>query len=113
MSITTGTVDFVALLKYRTTEQGGRNSQVFNSGYRAQIKFPFSEMQTSGQQKFLDKEVVFPGDTVTAEIQLLSPDFYENELTDGMGFEFLEGSRIIGTGEIKQIINERLKKASR
>jgi translation elongation factor EF-Tu-like GTPase len=71
MSITTQTVDFVAILKYRTIEQGGRKTQVFNSGYRPQIKFSFTEMQTSGQQKFLDKDVVFPGDTVTAEIQLI------------------------------------------
>lgn len=113
MSITTQTVDFVAHLKYRTTEQGGRTTQVFNSGYRPQIKFAFTKMQTSGQQTFLDKDVVFPGDTVTAEIQLLSPDFLENKLTEGMDFELLEGSRIIGTGKIKQIINTRLEKASR
>ena len=112
MGIKTQSVDFVAILRYRTTEQGGRNTPVFNSGYRPQIKFSFTEMQTSGQQKFLDKEVVFPGDTVTAEIQLASPDFFESNLTEGMDFEFLEGSRIIGTGEIKLIINDRLRKAS-
>lgn len=109
MSIVTRTVDFVAVLKYRTTEQGGRMTPVYNSGYRPQIKFSFSEMQTSGQQRFLDKEEVFPGDTVIAEIQLLSPDFFENRLTEGMDFEFREGSRLIGTGEIREIINERLK----
>ena len=57
----------------------------------------------------MDKDEVFPGDTVTAEIQLLSPDIFENKLIEGMDFEFREGSRIIGTGEIKKIINERLK----
>jgi translation elongation factor EF-Tu-like GTPase len=70
-------------------------------------------MQTSGQQTFLDKEVAYPGDKVEAEIKLSSPDIFENKLTEGMNFDFREGSRIIGTGEIKAIINERLKKASR
>ncbi len=112
MSITTNTVDFIALLTYRTMEEGGRKTQVFKTGYRPQIKFEFSEMQSSGQQKFLDKEIVYPGDKVEVEIQLLTPDFFENKLTEGMNFEFREGSKIIGTGEIKLIINERLMKAS-
>ena len=112
MSITANAVDFIAVLSYRTTAQGGRKTPAFNK-YRPQIKFEFSEMQTSGQQKFLDKEVVHPGDVVEAEIELASPEIFENKLTEGMPFDFREGSRIIGTGEIKKIINDRLKKASR
>lgn len=108
MSIPTKTADFIAVLKYRTTEEGGRNTPALSS-YRPQIKFPFSEMQTSGQQTFLDKEVVNPGDEVEAEIAIVSVDFFQNQLTEGMEFEFREGSRIIGTGRIKKIINERLK----
>jgi len=113
MGITASTVDFIALLTYLTAEQGGRKTPVFNSGFRPQIKFNFSEMQTSGQQKFLDKETVFPGDTVEAEIELLSPDIFEKQLMEGMTFDFREGSKIIGTGEIKRIVNARLKKVSR
>lgn len=106
------TVDFVAELKYRTTEQGGRKTPA-HSGYRPQVKFDFTEMQTSGQQIFLDKEIVYPGDTVNAKIRILSVDYFTNKLTQGMQFEFREGDKIIGTGYIKQIINEKLKKASR
>jgi hypothetical protein len=106
------TVDFVAELKYRTTEQGGRKTPA-HSGYRPQVKFDFAEMQTSGQQIFLDKEIVSPGDTVNAKIRILSVDYFANKLTEGMQFEFREGDKVIGTGLIKQIINERLKKASR
>jgi translation elongation factor EF-Tu-like GTPase len=52
--------DFVATLIYRTTEEGGRRTPA-KSGYRPQVKFDFVEMQTSGQQVFMDKEWVYPG----------------------------------------------------
>ncbi|MGZ3944720.1 MAG: EF-Tu C-terminal domain-related protein [Mucilaginibacter sp.] len=99
--------DFIAELKYLTTDAGGRRTPVL-SGYRPQVRFAFSEMQTSGQQKFLDKEVVYPGEIVNAEISILSPQFFEHMLYPGMSFEFREGSRIIGTGQIIKIINENL-----
>jgi translation elongation factor EF-Tu-like GTPase len=67
--------DFIAELKYRTTEEGGRKTPVFKTDYRPQVKFPFSNMQTSGQQTFLDKDIVYPGDTVTAEIAIIATDF--------------------------------------
>ena len=108
MSIHTRTTDFIAILKYKKTEEGGRTTPAFSS-YRSQIKFPFSEMQTSGQQTFLSNKVAYPGDEVEAEIAILSVEFFQNQLTEGMEFDFREGQRIIGTGKIKKIINERLK----
>jgi hypothetical protein len=107
-----GKADFIATLKYRTTDQGGRKTPAM-SGYRPQVKFDFAEMQTSGQQTFIDRELVFPGDTVDAEIEIIGVDYFENTLTVGMEFEFREASTVIGTGKIKHILNERLKKASR
>ena len=74
-------VDFIADLKYLTTEEGGRKTPVFSSGYRPQIKFDFDEMQTSGQQTFLNKETVYPGDTVEAVIKILSVEYFTNTLT--------------------------------
>jgi Elongation factor Tu C-terminal domain len=105
-------IDFVADLKYLTNEQGGRMTPAF-SGYRPQVKFKFAEMQTSGQQKFLDKEMVFPGDTVRAAIKIISVEYFAHSLTEGMNFEFREGPNIIGTGIIKSILNDSLQKASR
>lgn len=106
-------VDFIAELQYLTTEQGGRKTPVFATGYRPQIKFDFDDMQTSGQQTFIDKEIVYPGEKVEAKIKILSPDYFSNCLTEGMNFEFREGSQVIGTGEIKFIVNDKLEKASR
>lgn len=104
--------DFIATLTYKTTEQGGRKTAV-QTGYRPQVKFDFDEMQTSGQQTFIDRELVFPGDTVEAEIKILAVDYFANTLTEKMKFEFREGATVIGTGIIKHIINHKLKKASR
>ncbi len=69
-------------------------------------------MMTSGQQIFLDKDEVYPGDTVTAEITILSPDLFLNQLDEGQEFDFREGSVIIGTGEILEVVNEKLKKTT-
>lgn len=72
---------------------------------RPQVKFDFSEMQTSGQQIFLDKEIVYPGDSVKAAIRIISVDFFSHQLKKGMPFEFREGATIIGTGIITDILN--------
>lgn len=102
-------IDFIAVLTYKTTHEGGRETPAC-SGYRPQVKFPFSEMQTSGQQTFIEKEWVYPGDTVKANIKILSVDLFAHCLDEGMDFEFREGSRIIGTGKIIEIVNEKLRK---
>lgn len=103
-----GKADFIATLTYLTTEEGGRQTPAI-SGYRPQVKFGFSEMQTSGQQTFIDRKIVYPGDTVEAEIRIISVDHFAGRLKEKMKFDFREGARIIGTGEIKHIINEKLK----
>lgn len=103
------TVDFIAELRYLTGEQGGR-SMPARSGFRPQLKFDFTEMQTSGNQTFLEKDIVYPGDSVTAEIKIISVEYFAHKLTENMKFDFREGSKIIGTGVIKKIINEKLRK---
>jgi hypothetical protein len=100
--------DFIATLRYRSMEEGGRKSPA-KSGYRPGIKFPFSDMQTSGRQIFIDREFVMPGETVDAEIKVVSIDHFAPRLHVGLTFEFMEGNRIIGTGTIKYIVNDELK----
>ena len=102
-------VDFITELTYLTTEQSGRKGPA-TSGYRPQVKFDFTENQTSGQQTFIDKEIVYPGDKVLAKIKIISPHFFANNLEEGMKFEFREGATVIGTGELKNIINDKLEK---
>ena len=101
--------DFVAHLKYRTFDEGGRATPA-KSGYRPQIKFDFEERTTSGRQNYLGTEWVCPGESVEAEISILSPQFFTNKLEVGMEFQFCEGWKIIGTGKIFKIVNLELKK---
>jgi len=101
--------DFVADLKYRTTEEGGRKLPAF-SKYRSQVKFEFDEMQTSGVQTFIDQDKVLPGESIRAKIRLSEVDYFAGKLEDDMHFEFREGPRIIGNGKIRLILNEKLKK---
>ena len=105
-------VDFIAELQYLTAEKGGRKTPA-KSGYRPQVKFDFDEMQTSGQQTFINKELVNPGEYIKAKIKILSTDYFAHTLTEGMEFEFREGTTIIGKGKIESIVNEKLKKASK
>jgi len=99
-------IDFIADLSY--LKDGGRNTPVY-SGYRPHIEFQgIPEMLTSGQQIFKDKEAVFPGGTVVAEITILSHEYMEGKLFEGQKFIFFEGSRKIGDGTIKKIINKKL-----
>jgi translation elongation factor EF-Tu-like GTPase len=107
--VITGDADFIAVLKYFTPEEGGRSKPVF-SGYFPIVKFPFSKISTGGKQKFINKEIVYPGETVEAEIEVIGPHLFLNQLSEGMEFEISEGITIIGTGTIKQIINQDLKK---
>lgn len=98
---------FIARLTYRTTEEGGRKTPA-KSGYRPHVAFDFTEMQTSGQQIFLDKEIVYPGDSVKAEITVLTPDILKGKIKVGMTYEFREGATVIGTGEVLEILDKDL-----
>ncbi|RZK73448.1 MAG: hypothetical protein EOO85_17335 [Pedobacter sp.] len=100
--------DFIAILSYKSIDQGGRKSPA-RSGYRPTLKFPFSEMQTSGQQTFKDRVFVMPGETIEAAIKIIAVDHFASCLYEGLTFEFMEGERVIGTGIIKQIVNDKLR----
>ncbi|MEO9872143.1 MAG: elongation factor Tu, partial [Ekhidna sp.] len=91
--------DFIATLHYKKTEDGGRTGIVY-SGYRPLIQFEFDTMPTSGEQKFLGKNEVNPGETVKAEIRIVGVDYFAGKLKEGIKFEFKEPQRVMGTGVI-------------
>ena len=102
--------DFIALLKYKTTEAGGRKTPA-KSSYRPLVEFPGLKPLTSGEQIFIDKEFVNPGDTVKAQITILSVEAYAFKLYVGQQFSFCESlDRTLGTGEILEIVNKDLEK---
>ncbi len=100
--------DFIANLKYRTAEEGGRKTAAI-SGYRPDIKFPFDEMLTCGFQTFIGQEKVLPGESVKAEIKIIAAEYFKGQLYENLEFDFREGQNIIGTGKISEIINQNLK----
>lgn len=112
MSFKTQTPDFIAELKYRKSDEGGRRTPA-RSGYRPHVKFPFSKTLTSGQQNFIGQDWVKPGETVKAEIMILSPEFFENMLEIGMEFEVGEGSNIVAIGKLIEILNTDLIKRTK
>lgn len=93
-----GDPDFIAKVTYLTTEQGGRKGYAV-SGYRPHVKFDGRKELTSGEQLFIDKDKVFPGDTVTTEIRILGKDFFKNYLFVGQHLEVAEASHLVGHGE--------------
>jgi hypothetical protein len=107
-----GEPDFIAQVTYLTTEQGGRKGYAA-SGYRPHVKFDGRKELTSGEQLFIDKEKVFPGETVTAEIRIISKEIFKNYLFVGQHFEVAEASHLVGHGEILKVINPDLRQASR
>ncbi len=99
--------DFIARITYKNSQQGGRTTPIY-SGYRSQIKFNFTEMQTSGQQTLIGKDMVYPGESIDVGIIITSPIIYENSLNEGTDFELREGATVIGTGKILKILNNEL-----
>ena len=105
--------DFIAILKYKTTEEGGRKTAA-KSTYRPIIEFPGLLPMTSGEQIFIDKEWVYPGDSVKAKITILSVEEFTKKLYVGQTFRFCESpDRTLGSGEILEIINKDLDANSR
>ncbi|HSZ31966.1 MAG TPA: hypothetical protein VK772_01575 [Puia sp.] len=99
--------DFIATIRFKTTQEGGRKSPV-STGYWPQIKFHFTMWQSGGRYTFIDKKLVHPGDVVKASIKTLSPHFFEHSLKEGLEFEIREGATIVGTGIIEKILNPYL-----
>ncbi len=100
-------IDFIAFLKYNSFDEGGRSTPT-KLGYRPQLCFDFEKNSTSGRQIFINKEWVSPGETVEAEITILSPQLFENKLYEGLEFKFCEGRVVVGYGTILKIVNENL-----
>jgi hypothetical protein len=107
-----GEPDFIAKVGYLTTEEGGRKGYAA-SGYRPHVKFDGKKELTSGEQLFVDKDKVFQGEMAIAEIRIIWKEAFKNYLHIGQHFEFAEGSKLIGRGEIIEITNKELLKASR
>ncbi|HEX8269558.1 MAG TPA: hypothetical protein VF581_06670 [Flavobacterium sp.] len=98
---------FTALLTYVSSKEGGRQTPA-SSGYRPTIKFPFHQDMFSGIQNFVDTDLVFPGDTVTADITLPGAEPLMGKMYEGLDFDFFEGPVLIGSGVVTKVFRPDL-----
>ena len=79
-------------------EEGGRHTPFFN-GYRPQ--FFFRTTDVTGVSTLPEgTEMVMPGDSVTLDVELISPIAMEKELR----FAIREGGRTVGAGVVTDIV---------
>jgi len=101
--------DFTANLYYLKTTEGGRKNYA-RSGYRPHFKIDAKKEITSAEQIFIEKDKVFPGESINAEIRLLSKDQFTNLLYNNLAFKLYEGDKMIAKGQIMEVINKDLKR---
>jgi hypothetical protein len=94
--------DFTASLYFLKTEEGGRKNRV-TSGYRPHFQIDEEKHLTSAQLLFIEKDNVFPGETVVAEIRIFMKDFFKEHLKMGKDFILSEGPNIIAKGKIIKV----------
>lgn len=93
---------FIALLTFKTDKDGTQQTPA-SSGYRAGIQFSMTQSPIIGIFNFPDAELVFSGDTVTAEITLANLAFTES-LYSGHDFDFFNGEILAGHGVITEVL---------
>ena len=105
--------DFEAEVYFYRTDEGGRRSAVF-SGYRCQHDFhpqhPVGWNDASYQ--FVGTDLVEPGQLVRAMMYLAVPERNFGRLFVGMHFWAAEGNRVVASGRITKIVDERLIRTS-
>ena len=79
-------------------EEGGRHTPFFK-GYRPQFYFRTTDV-TGVATLPSGTEMVMPGDSVSLEIELISPIAMEKELR----FAIREGGRTVGAGVVTEIL---------
>src|SRR5476649_2671888 len=97
------------MVKFALTEHTieGALKQV-RSGYR-----PLYDVRpdywSSAHHEFVDTDSVTTGEQSFAEVWLLSPEAYPQTFWIGRQLKVAEGSRVIGTAEVLQILNPSLR----
>ena len=83
-----------------TKEEGGRHTPFF-TGYRPQFYFRTTDV-TGTADLPQGIEMVMPGDSVTIDVQLITPIAMDK----GLRFAIREGGRTVGAGTVTEIISE-------
>lgn len=97
---------FRATITYLATADGGIVSPV-SSGFRSQIRFPYHSRHILANQTFLETELVFPGDTVNADIFLVDDNDSLEKIYSGLDFELFANDNALGSGVITHIYTSK------
>ncbi len=93
---------FLARVRFFGPDEGGRHSPP-QSGYHPQVDA--GDVYTSCAVESLDEEIVFEFDKeYTVRLRLLFPDLYRDRFAPGSVLRLYEGSRLVGTGTILELI---------
>lgn len=90
-----------AELTFLPTVEGGRESPVF-SGYRGQLHY--DDHDWDAEYAFIDRELIQPGETATAQLWLMSPEAHRGRLVPGKSFQIREGRRLVGSGVVTKVL---------
>jgi translation elongation factor EF-Tu-like GTPase len=93
--------DVEAQIIYLRSEEGGRQGYAV-SGYRPQ--FFYDGEDHDAVQEFVDKDKVYPGDTVTTRLHFLHLELLFNRIRVGDSFQIREGVVVVGHGKITRIL---------
>jgi translation elongation factor EF-Tu-like GTPase len=96
--------DAMVTLHFRS--KGGRQTicRPAAGAYRAPCDFGRDDALNDAMFVFMDKELVAPGEAVSARMRLLHPELQTGRLYDGMEFAIHEGGRIVGRGTINRVV---------
>jgi translation elongation factor EF-Tu-like GTPase len=96
-------IDIEAEIYFFTTEEGGRMNPVL-SGYRPQ--FHYDGYDWDAIQNYVGVvEPVQLGQTVTAHLYFLSPQYHVGKLYPGKEFLIREGSKVVGRGRVTKVFD--------
>lgn len=75
------------------------------TGYSPHHKFKNIDYFVSGQHKYQEDRVYYPGELIIAAVTFTSWEYINKEIKVGEKFEVREMNRIDGYGEIIEILN--------
>lgn len=109
MPITHRPPDIEAEISFLPTEQGGRESPA-TSGYRPTHDFGLRGMLNDAAHEYIGPESVAPGEAAVARMWFLAPEYQARRLYRGLKFTVQEGSRVVGHGVVREVLNAALQR---
>jgi translation elongation factor EF-Tu-like GTPase len=103
--------DAVAELIFLSTESGGRKTPC-GTGYRATNNCGVAGMLNDAAYEFIGRDLVAPGETITARLWLLAPEYQKGRLHKDFVFTVHEGAKLVANGRITEVINSALLKSA-